>query len=162
MEQRSSLETSNVTMGISGSRGKKVAPASVTEGDSSTQTLNCQASSASWKNTQEEHHRNRQFSVDDRNLAEEVEQIFETSQNTEGTKRGFLGSPLYMFKNYNFCYNQRDQHDTDTESTYSANILSSDVLKHGGFEDKKEICTFRNLSKPQKQVILRCFYCSVV
>lgn len=152
---------SNVTMGISGSRWKKVAPASVTEGDPSAQTLKCQTSCASWKNTQKDRHGNRQFSVDDRNLVEEVEQTLETCQNTEGTKRGFRKSPLYMLENYNFCYNQRDQRNTDTESTHSADILPTDLLRHGGTDDKKDFCTFRTLKKPQKQVILRCFYCSL-
>ncbi|KAB5562443.1 hypothetical protein PHYPO_G00017820 [Pangasianodon hypophthalmus] len=143
-------------MGISGSRGKKVAPASMTEGDPSAQILECQTSSVSvpQKNIQKDRLSNRrvaQFSADDRNLGEEVDRILKACENTEDTKRGFWESPLYVCENYAFCYNQRDQRHTDAESTHTADILLSDLLTPGGFEDRKDICTFSKLNKPQKQ-----------
>lgn len=132
-----------------------MAPAAVTEGDLSAPTLKCQTCSVSvsWKNTPKDRHGNRQFSVDDRNLAEEVDQILEACENTEGTKRSFPKRSLYMCENDAFCCNQRDQHDTDSESTHSGDILPTDLLKPGRSEVKRDICTFYNLNKPQKQVI---------
>ncbi|MCJ8737015.1 hypothetical protein PDJAM_G00018990, partial [Pangasius djambal] len=148
---------SNAAMGISGSRGKKVAPASMAEGDPSAQTLKCQTSSVSvsQKNIQKDRLSNRrvtQFSADDRNLGEEVDQILKACENTEDTKRGVRESPLYVCENYAFCYNQRDQRDTDAESTHTADIiLLTDLLMSGEFEDRKDICTFSKVNKPQKQ-----------
>lgn len=149
-------------MGISGCKGKKVAPVSVAEEDPSTQTLGYQtfSVSVSQKSTQKDHLSNRQatqFSADDRSLAEEVDQILKACKNTEDRKRGFPKSPLYMCENYAFCYNLRDQHDTDTERAHTADvILHTDLLKPGGSEDKKDICTFNKLNKLQKQVTLIC------
>ncbi|KAK2843239.1 hypothetical protein Q7C36_011454 [Tachysurus vachellii] len=133
-------------MGISGSRGKKVTPASVTEGDPRSQMLKCQTSSVSVfrKNTHKDRLSNKQvtqFSVDDSNLAEDVDR-----------KSAFQKSPLYLCENYTFCYNQIHQHDTDTESTHTVdNIVPTDLLKPGTFEDKWDTCAFNKLSKPQKQ-----------
>lgn len=149
-------------MGISRSKGKKVAPASVAEEDPSTQTLSYQTSSisVSQKNTQKDRLSKRQvtqISADNRSLAEEVDRILKACKNTEDRKRGFPKSPLYMCENYAFCYNLRDQRDTDIESTHTADIiLHTDLLKPVGSEDEKDICTFNKLNKPQKQVILIC------
>ncbi|KAF4083915.1 hypothetical protein AMELA_G00122800 [Ameiurus melas] len=136
-------------MGISGSRGKKVTPASVREGDPSSSV------SVSWKSIQKDRLSNRQvtqFSTDGRNLAEEVDRILKECEGTKDTKRGFPKSPLYMCEHSTFCCNQRDQHDTDIESTHTADIiLPTDLFKPGRFEDKKDIYTFDKLNVPQKQ-----------
>lgn len=146
-------------MGITGSRGKKVAPVSVTEGDPSAQALKCQTSSVgvTQKNTLKDRLGNRLFSMDDRILAEEVDRILEECENTKDTKKSFPESPLSMCENYAFCCNRRDRRDTDTKSRRSADILPTDLLKLGRFEDKKDICTCNNINKPQKQVIFKLF-----
>lgn len=130
-----------------------MAPASVREGDPSSTV------SVSWKNIRKDLLSNKQvtqFSTDGRNLAGEVDRILKECEDTQDVKRGFPKSPLYMCKNYTFCYNQRDQHDTDVESTHTADIiLPTDLLKPGRFEDKKDICTFNKLNMPRKQVIFK-------
>ncbi|KAF5899554.1 uncharacterized protein DAT39_010707, partial [Clarias magur] len=150
--------TSNVTMGISGSRGKKVAPA--TEADPSTQMLKCQTSSigVSQKNIQKDQLSNRKVTVvsaDNENLAEELDRILEACRNTEEPKKGIQKCSVYMCGNYTFCYNQREQRSTQTESTCIADvILPSDLLKSGRYEDQKDICTFNMLNKPQKHTVM--------
>ncbi|KAM9466572.1 uncharacterized protein Hap1MRO34_015645 isoform 1-T3 [Clarias gariepinus] len=149
-----------MTMGISGSRGKKVAPASVTEGDPSTQMLKCQTSSigVSPKNTQKDQLSNRKVTVvsaDNENLEEELNRILEACKNTEDPQKGIQKCSVYMCGNYTFCYNQRDQRSTHTESACRADvILPNDLLKPVGFEDQMDICTFNMLNNPQKQTVM--------
>ncbi|KAG7328156.1 hypothetical protein KOW79_008100 [Hemibagrus wyckioides] len=139
-------------MGISGSRKKKVTPASVAEGDTRAQTLKCQTSRVrvSRGNTQRNRISNKkvaEFSADHSSLAEEVDRILETCENTRNTeKRSFQKSPLYLCEKYTFCYNHRDQRDTIHTSDI---IVPSDLLKPGRLEDKKD-----QLNKTQKQTVV--------